>query len=142
MHAHNTYCLNTTKTDYLARTQIPHCPQLTGIDALKGRLCHDWLVGTFRIEEQIRGYREAKLVVSSWDLGKDKMKWVRINKNVYNVTQYINGLRNSKTQTIDKDHSHPNAYLYKQLHLLIFYSLGPNATELYNELFDTDKYLE
>ena len=46
---------------------------------------------------------ETTRTTSLMDLGNGGMQWVRIGKDIYNVTQYVDGLTHNLTNTIDKD---------------------------------------
>jgi hypothetical protein len=87
------FCLDTSKTEYLSEHQTPHCPLITDLDKLTDVPCHDWVVGKRTVEDQFRSYREADLVIPNWQRGADGMRWLQIGKNIYNVTQYVDGLR-------------------------------------------------
>ena len=134
------FCLDITKTEYLSENQEPVCTLLDEIDRLTGVPCHDWLVGKREVQKYFEPYQTAKLVIPTWELGKNGMQWITIDKNIYNVTQYVDGLRHNKTGVINEDPAGPNAYLYKSLHLLIVNALNQDATELYHDLFDTSDF--
>jgi chitin synthase len=65
--------------------------------------------------------------------------WVSIHDKVYNVTDYINSIRNEQTKQIEKDH--PLAYLEQKLNNLVINKLNEDATELFVSLFPDNQLL-
>ena len=135
------YCLSqdSAKVSYLVQNSVPSCPLLTTVDKLQGLQCHDTLLGPRDVQSQLATYHAGDLVIPSWRLGENGMQWVQIDKTIYNVTQYIDGLKEDVTHVTD-DPAHPNAFLYEPLHRLIVNLVNKDATGVYNDLFETDQY--
>merc|ERR1719217_1791667 len=65
--------------------------------------------------------------------------WVSIHDRVYNVTRYVNDIRNVQTKQIEKDH--PMAYLEPTLNNLVINKLNEDATELFLSVYPDDRVL-
>lgn len=86
-------CLNTSKSEFLLENIKPTCPLLTREDELKGVPCHDTLVGKSTFENRFRSLKTADLVIPAWRRGDNGRKWIQIGKTIYDITQYMDGLR-------------------------------------------------
>lgn len=84
-------CLNLNKTDSIYKER-DQCPELTEEDKLMGFHCHLGR-GVSQIHDVLNEYEIGNFLVSPWELGADGMKWIQIRDKIYNVTQYIDGLR-------------------------------------------------
>jgi len=134
------FCLVTTKITYFENHQIPVCSDLTTEDYSRGAICHPYLVGKRNVDNKFHRYKKGDVVIPDWELGKDGMQWIRIENDIYNVTQYVDGLRHNRTNLVIEDPSHPNAYLLEALHLMVVHKLNQDATQVYRDLFPTDDH--
>jgi hypothetical protein len=131
-----TFCLDPSKTAYLESHKTPLCPELTNEWKAEGAQCHTQFVGKRHADMKFSGYKEGDMVIPDWRLMEQTdMQWIMVNKNIYNVTQYVDGLRHNRTNVIEEEPSHPNAYLMEALHLMVVHKLNQDATQVYNDLF-------
>ena len=133
------FCLDLAKSSYLSTHTTPYC-EIDADDYAKGAVCHNRLVGKRNVDNTFRGYKTGDVVIPDWSLGDDGMQWIMVGKSIYNVTQYVDGLRHNRTNVVIEDPGHPNAYLMEALHLMIVHKLNQDATQVYNDLFDTEDY--
>jgi len=131
-------CVDASKSEYLSTHTTPHCPLLSREERLIDVSCHDQLVGVSAIRDYFGPEHEARLVIPSWRLGENGMKWIRVDKTIYNVTSYIDGLRNNRTTVLDESHDNPNAFLMEKLHEFIVTTVNSDATAVWNELFPSE----
>ena len=136
------YCVNPSKFENNAELQstVPVCSDFTGEDLKNGLPCHDFVAGINatakymgEFEKGVRAHDEQELINSAFTF------WVSIKDRVYNVTEYVNNIRNEQTKQIEKDH--PHAYLEQKLNNLVINKLNEDATELFDSLFPDDKLL-
>ena len=133
------FCLDLSKTEYLTQHQTPEC-DIPEEYLAKGAVCHDSLVGKGSVDNRFKTLKKGDIVMPDSAIGADDMQWIVIDKNIYNVTQYVDGLRHNRTNVISTDPSHPNAYLLEALHLMIVHKLNQDATAVYNDVFSNDDY--
>ncbi|KAL3823052.1 hypothetical protein ACHAXA_005240 [Cyclostephanos tholiformis] len=136
------YCVNSAKiaaTEELQTTK-PVCSGFTEEDLKNGLPCHDFVAGINatakymgEFEKGVQAHDEEKLIDSAFTF------WVSIHDRVYNVTEYVNSIRNEQTKQIEKDH--PLAYLEQKLNNLVINKLNEDATELFVSLFPDDRLL-
>lgn len=138
------YCMNGNKTNYIKANFIEPVCDFTTEDLEDNPFCHVNQAGLDGVRRLLSDYREAVLVVPQWDLGKDEQQWIRIDKNIYNVTQYIDSLRDPATRRIDRSPDHPNALINQNLHLVIVNKLNQDATSVFYDVFqdDAQSYME
>ena len=135
------FCLNMNKSEYIAQFNQPTC-ELTEEDVLEGAYCHDSIVGVQTSYAKFEPWLDGQVVIPRWELEEEKeMQFVLINNQIYNVTQYINALRDPQTNRLDKDPNHPNAYLSESLHLTIVNKVNQDATQVFYDVFKNDDYL-
>ncbi|GAX11544.1 chitin synthase [Fistulifera solaris] len=134
------FCLNFDKGEYFTQHSSPNCTELTDLDIVTDVPCHDSLVGVRDVRNRMQDYKIGNLVIPGWRLGDDGMQWIRIGSSIYNVTQYVNGLINNKTQEFDFDEQNPNAFLSSPLHRLVTIRLNSDVTSIYNQLFSTEDF--
>lgn len=98
------YCLSDrlnetvfNETNSLGLQDIQCAPTEQEIFQYGDASCHSSFYGIEAINEKLGEYEEGKLVIPGWDIGptglKDGTQVVIIESTVYNVTQYIDGLR-------------------------------------------------
>ena len=136
------YCTNPSKiaaTESL-QSKTPICSDFTDEDIKNGLPCHDFVAGrnaTLKFMGEFhqgqQAHDEAGLLDSAFTF------WVSIHESVYNVTDYINSIRNEQTKQIEKDH--PLAYLEQKLNNLVINKLNEDATELFVSLFPDNQLL-
>ena len=136
------YCTNPSKiaaTESL-QSKTPICSEFTDEDIKNGLPCHDFVAGrnaTLKFMGEFhqgqQAHDEAALLDSAFTF------WVSIHESVYNVTDYINSIRNEQTKQIEKDH--PLAYLEQKLNNLVINKLNEDATELFVSLFPDNQLL-
>ncbi len=135
------YCLDAEKSKYIARFQQPKC-DLTEEDVSEGAYCHDSIVGLQTSYAIFDPWLDGQVVIPRWELEEEMdMQYLLIKNKIYNVTQYINGLRDPHTYRIDKSPDHPNAYLAKSLHLAIVNKVNQDATQVFYDVFENDDFL-
>ena len=125
------FCVDESKTDFLTRNSSPICD--TSIEH-----CHSMVIGRKAVRDRFFSYSAGKTKVSQDDL--NAMQWIQINDSIYNVTTYVESLRNKVH--IDSDPDHPNAFLYRPMHDMILARLNGDATDFYHSVFDTDTMKE
>lgn len=136
------YCTNPSKiaaTESL-QSKTPICSDFTDEDIKNGLPCHDFVAGrnaTLKFMGEFhqgqQAHDEAALIDSAFTF------WVSIHDSVYNVTDYINSIRNEQTKQIEKDH--PLAYLEQKLNNLVINKLNEDATDLFVSLFPDNQLL-
>mmetsp|Transcript_30598 Transcript_30598/g.58666 ORF Transcript_30598/g.58666 Transcript_30598/m.58666 type:complete len:1184 (-) Transcript_30598:72-3623(-) len=136
------YCINQAKIEDnsdLQSTQ-PVCKDMTEEDKKMGIPCHTFVTGMNatskylgEFEQGILAHDGAVLLASPFTF------WVSIHDRVYNVTEYINNIRNEQTKQIEKDH--PEAYLEPTLNNLVINKLNEDATELFLSVYPDDRVL-
>lgn len=135
------FCLNMDKSEYIAQFNQPVC-DLTEEEVLEGAYCHGSVVGVQTSYNTFEPWLDGQVVIPRWELEEDEeMQFVLIDNKIYNVTQYINALRDPQTNRLDKDPNHPNAYLSESLHLTIVNKVNQDATQVFYDVFENDDYL-
>jgi hypothetical protein len=135
------FCLDMEKSEYIAQFQQAKC-DLTEEDLLGGAYCHDSIVGLQTSYAVFDPWLDGQVVIPRWELEEEMdMQYLLIKNKIYNVTQYINALRDPHTYRLDKDPDHPNAYLAKSLHLAIVNKVNQDATQVFYDVFENDDYL-
>ena len=125
------------------------CLDMTDLDELLRLPCHKEVSKKkFRVDKWLGEYGDyevGQLAFNSGDLLYDSndWDWVVIQDRVYNVTNYVRGLRDANSGKITKDPSESDgAYLSSSLHALIVNKLNQDATDLYSRLYENDDYLD
>lgn len=135
------FCFDMEKSEYIAQFNQAHC-DLTEEALLEGAYCHDSIVGVQTSYATFEPWWDGQVVIPRWELEDDQeMQFVLINNKIYNVTQYINALRDPQTNRLNKDPRHPNAYLQEALHLTIVNKVNQDATKVFYDVFKNDDYL-
>jgi len=125
------------------------CLDMTDLDELLRLPCHKEVSKKeFRVDKWLGEYGDyevGQLAFNGRDLLYDSndWDWVVIQDRVYNVTNYVRGLRDENSGKITKDPSEiDDAYLSSSLHALIVNKLNQDATDLYSRLYENDDYLD
>jgi chitin synthase len=135
-------CLNQAKfqdSEELQNTD-PFCEDFTDEDKKNGLTCHTFVTGMNATNKYMGEYEKGVLAHDGSILAASPFTfWVSIHERVYNVTRYINEIRNDQTKQIEKDH--PMAYLEPTLNNLIVNKLNEDATELFKSVYPDDRIL-
>jgi hypothetical protein len=137
-------CLNLDIT----QDSAPVCTDLTTVDTLRNVLCHQSTVGLYSnssVWSRLESYFAGDLVFEDYQFrengfGDENRQYILIDTSVYDVTSYIDPLRDDRTGVVSADPNHQSAYLDKSLHLLIVNKVNEDATELYHEIFQKAEY--
>ncbi len=130
-------CLNLDKA---GNDTVPVCNDMSDEDILSGLPCHDTIVGINGTRDFLGEYQRGLLAFSGADLEFANGYWIIIYDQVYNVTDYINDIKNELSFLVEEDH--PNAYLQSSLNSLVIHKANQDATELYEALFVGNATLE
>ena len=135
-------CLNKGKfedNEELQNTK-PSCVDFTEEDIKNGLPCHDFVTGMNATAKYMGEFEQGALAHDGSVLLESPFTfWVSIHDRVYNVTSYVNSIRNEQTKQIEKDH--PNAYLEPTLNNLVINKLNEDATELFQSVYPDDRVL-
>mmetsp|Transcript_20947 Transcript_20947/g.50453 ORF Transcript_20947/g.50453 Transcript_20947/m.50453 type:complete len:1222 (+) Transcript_20947:51-3716(+) len=135
-------CLNKDKlvgNEELQSTQ-PECKDFTAEDKKNGLPCHNFVTGINATNKYMGEFEKGVLAHDgSVLLDSPFTFWVSIHDRVYNVTEYVNDIRNQQTKQIEKDH--PMAYLEPTLNNLVINKLNEDATELFLSVYPDDRVL-
>lgn len=127
-------CLNPEKfKDHTRNSTIPECTHFTKEDVLAGLTCHDFAAGINGTRKYLDPYKRGILAFSGAELDHAHGNWIVIYDRVYNVTDYVNAVKNELSFLIEEDHE--NAFLAPTLNSMILNKLNQDATELYETLF-------
>ena len=137
-------CINTDKD--LENFSQYQCVDMTDLDKLLGLPCHkDVSKARLGVDKWFGDYNVGQLAFSGSTLQNDSndWDWIVIQDQVYNVTNYVDGLRDENSGKVVKDPSESdNAYLSPSLHSLIVNKLNQDASEIYEKLYENDDYLD
>lgn len=111
----------------------PVCDDFTKEDILSGLPCHDFATGINGTNKYLKEYERGVLAYSGPDLEFSPGYLITIYDRVYNVTDYINNIKNELSFLIEEDHE--NAFLDPTLNSLVINKANQDATELYEALF-------
>lgn len=126
-------CINREKE--LSRE--PVCDEFDEVDQLVGLHCHTSNVGFRGINKALGDYERGVLSHRIQNLKNDEYTdYLMIYNRIYNVTRYIDSLKDETTGKIDADSE--NAYLSDDLNSLIINKRGEDATMVYEALYDDD----
>jgi chitin synthase len=135
-------CLNKAKFEESEALQSkePSCEDFTPEDLKNGLPCHTFVTGTNATAKYMGEFEKGVLAHDGAVLLESPFTfWVSIHDRVYNVTKYVNDIRNEQTKQIEKDH--PNAYLEPTLNNLVINKLNEDATELFLSVYPDDRQL-
>ena len=137
-------CLNTDKD--LENFSQYQCVDMTELDELLGLPCHKDVSKARRgVDKWFGDYKVGQLAFSGSTLQNDSndWDWIVIQDRVYNVTSYVDGLRDENSGKVIKDPTESdNAYLSPSLHSMIVNKLNEDASEIYSKLYENDDYLD
>ena len=115
----------------------PVCDEFDDLDELMKTHCHTSSVGYSGLEKSFGNYERGTLAHRKVNLqNRPDTDWIMIYNRIYNVTRYIEGLRDEVTDEIDTKSE--NAYLSKDLTRLVINKRGQDATKVYEALFSND----
>lgn len=132
------HCLNLDKIQL--NDTAPICRDLSEEDILAGLPCHDGIVGINGTSKFLGKYERGILAIPKSDIDTYNEYWITIYDRIYNVTGYINDIKNELSFLIEEDHE--NAFLAPVLNSLVVHKLNQDATELYETLFVGNATLE
>ena len=135
-------CLNTAKFENNPELQSkqPECNAMNAEDLKNGLPCHEFVTGVNATAKYMGEFEVGVLAHDGAVLLESPFTfWVSIHDRVYNVTEYVNDIRNEQTKQIEKDH--PNAYLEPTLNNLVINKLNEDATELFLSVYPDDRVL-
>lgn len=136
------FCLNEAKIEENTDLQStdPVCKDMTEEDKKMGLPCHTFVTGINATSKYMGEFEKGVLAHDGTVLLESPFTfWVSIHDRVYNVTDYVNNIRNDQTKQIEKDH--PNAYLEPTLNNLVINKLNEDATELFLSVYPDDRVL-
>ena len=112
------------------RSPDPVCKDMTAEDKKNGIPCHTFVTGMNATAKYMGEFEQGVQAHAGPTLSESPFTfWVSIKDRVYNVTEYVNSIRNEQTKQIEKDH--PMAYLEPTLNNLVINKLNEDATELF-----------
>lgn len=135
-------CLNKAKIEESEELQSTDkvCAQMTDEDKKNGVPCHTFVTGINETAKYMGEFEKGVLAHDGGVLLESPFTfWVSIHDRVYNVTDYVNNIRNDQTKQIEKDH--PMAYLEPTLNNLVINKLNEDATELFLSVYPDDRIL-
>ncbi|KAL7546674.1 hypothetical protein ACHAWF_010977 [Thalassiosira exigua] len=113
------------------------CDDFTDLDRLVGLHCHTNSVGFKGVKASMGAYERGSLAHRGGDLENDPhTEWMIVKNRVYNVTSYVDSIRDEVTGEIDTGSA--KAYLSDDLNSLIVNKRGQDATIVYGALYDDD----
>mmetsp|Transcript_12488 Transcript_12488/g.20572 ORF Transcript_12488/g.20572 Transcript_12488/m.20572 type:complete len:1101 (-) Transcript_12488:1600-4902(-) len=122
------------------RSADPVCSAMTAEDKKNGIPCHTFVTGMNATAKYLGEFEQGVQAHAGPDLSDSPFTfWVSIHDRVYNVTDYVNSIRNEQTKQIEKDH--PMAYLEPTLNNLVINKLNEDATELFLSVYPDDSVL-
>jgi chitin synthase len=135
-------CLNKAKflDNEVLQVTTPTCSDMTNEDLKNGVPCHTFVTGVNATAKYMGEFEKGVLAHDGAVLLDSPFTfWVSIHDRVYNVTKYVNEIRNEQTKQIEKDH--PMAYLEPTLNNLVINKLNEDATELFLSVYPDDRVL-
>jgi len=125
-------CLNNA----VELSTTPECDEFDDLDKRVSH-CHTSAVGYSGIDKSFGNYERGTLAHRVTDLkNRPDTEWIMVYNRIYNVTRYIDGLKDKDTGKIDA--SSDNAYLSKDLTSLLINKRGQDASMIYEALFSND----
>ena len=124
----------------------PTCSSFSELAVLLGITCHTFAAGSTGVNKFLADFRRVQLSHTTVGLNGDpEMKWIAIYDRVYDVSTYVDAIRENQEPAVDGeepslDHN-PAAYLTPTLNKVIMNSLNADATDLYEALFGSQEYL-
>ncbi|KAL7538293.1 hypothetical protein ACHAXR_008439 [Thalassiosira sp. AJA248-18] len=126
-------CVNTQKE----LVQEPTCDEFDDLDKLVKLHCHS-SVGFSGVDKAMGDYERGVFAhrLSTLENDVHAGEWIMIFNRIYNVTRYIDSIKDERSRLIDADSE--NAYLSDDLNSLIINKRGQDATMVYEALYDDD----
>jgi chitin synthase len=122
------------------RSPDPVCKDMTAEDKKNGIPCHTFVTGMNATAKYMGEFEQGVQAHAGPTLSESPFTfWVSIHDRVYNVSEYVNSIRNEQTKQIEKDH--PMAYLEPTLNNLVINKLNEDATELFLSVYPDDSVL-
>lgn len=122
------------------RSTEPVCKDMAAEDKKNGIPCHTFMTGMNATAKYMGEFEQGVQAHAGPTLSESPFTfWVSIHNRVYNVTDYVNSIRNEQTKQIEKDH--PMAYLEPTLNNLVINKLNEDATELFLSVYPDDRVL-
>merc|ERR1719356_240879 len=104
---------------------------------VNGVPCHTFMAGMNKTAAIMGDFKQGDLAHDGKKLVDSPFTfWLSIRDRVYNVTRYINDIRNPQTMQIEKNH--PMAFLEPNLNNLVINKLNEDATELFDAHYQGD----
>ena len=126
-------CVNPAKS--LELSQDATCDEFDEVDQLVKLQCHTTAVGFSGVDEYMGDYERGVFAHRLSTLENDEYsEFVMIYNRVYNVTRYIDSLKDEVSGEIDME----LGYLNGDLTSLIVNKRGQDATQVYDALYDDD----
>jgi len=123
----------------------PTCASFSDLDVLLGITCHTFAAGSKGVNKFLGDFERGELSHTTVGLNADGIHWFAIYDRVYDVTTYVNAIRQNQEPTLDGQEpsldTNPAAYLTPTLNKVIMNSLGADATDLYEALFGSSEYI-
>lgn len=114
----------------------PTCDEFDEVDQLVKLHCHS-SVGFRGIDAAMGDYERGVLAHRPQNLKNDpRTEWLVIYNRVYNVTKYVDSIKDELSREIDVDSE--NAFLSDDLNSLIVNKRGQDATMVYEALYNDD----
>ncbi len=124
----------------LELSTTPECDEFDDLDKLLKSHCHTSSVGFSGINRSFGNYEKGTLAHRLANLNNSPdTEWIMVYNRIYNVTRYIDGIRDEVTGEIDVKSE--NAYLSRDLTSLLINKRGQDATMVYEALFSNDVQL-
>jgi len=122
----------------------PTCASFSELDILLGITCHTFAAGSQGVNKFLGDFQRGELSHTTVGLNAEGIHWFAIYDRVYDVTNYVNGIRENTEPTVDGSDNvedNPSGYLTPTLNKVIMNSLGADATDLYEALFGSNEYI-
>eukprot|EP00580_Thalassiosira_gravida_P015401 CAMPEP_0201665904 /NCGR_PEP_ID=MMETSP0494-20130426/6900_1 /ASSEMBLY_ACC=CAM_ASM_000839 /TAXON_ID=420259 /ORGANISM="Thalassiosira gravida, Strain GMp14c1" /LENGTH=1070 /DNA_ID=CAMNT_0048144943 /DNA_START=115 /DNA_END=3327 /DNA_ORIENTATION=+ len=123
----------------------PTCASFSDLDILLGITCHTFASGSQGVNKFLGDFQRGELSHTTIGLNAEGIHWFSIYDRVYDVTTYVNSIRENQEPTLDGETdslvNNPGGYLTPTLNKVITNSLGADATDLYEALFGSSEYI-
>jgi len=123
----------------------PTCASFSDLDILLGITCHTFASGSQGVNKFLGDFQRGELSHTTPNLNAAGIHWTSIYDRVYDVTIYVDGIRENQDPTMDGEENNLDnnaaAYLTPTLNKVIMNSLGADATDLYEALFGSSEYI-
>ena len=133
----------------------PTCPYFNDIDIALGiNTCHTFATGYAGVKQYLGDFERGTVSYSTYQLNKFDFNWIIIYDRVYDVTKYVNAIRENfdldsainqakgGSYSSADNKNNAAAWLTPTLNMVIMNGLRSNATDLYVALFGSNEYLD